>query len=870
MKYNRTVAILALFILSLSMMSCQESGCSSGNCGNDIVYSPECGPSGCTVGDSTAEAIPYSYGDSYMGIPNPSDIAETEEINVPIRVNPPPVVPSRDAEQRIKDFIDKRDYQDSEDIQDAINNPDTKSIEGLDTPAFLSKEIPAKKPEKNELSFPEIDLSLCNAERFSTNSEKWFFSCDLRACEEGIGEDRKKPICDNSPCGKEDANDTCGVSCCEAAYGADKEEANDKTAELCGSLPDYDGESKELAFVGKADEFMKSSQEKIVIYRGYENGRFWCGPCKALEDELDRQGLPYDTVDVPMSGTNPEYEAAKSESNYRYVPLVKFPDGSYLTDPKGSISDRVQQIRDKLRQIQETAPVEKSEPEEKDELSDNVDKNEKGCCRKVQEDMKKEIDSLKKKIPLSSVNKDNCALRYEEFFRGCKEINEMCSKGEFSCQKKAYDKTKGFRETLPKPETTLAIPIEEITVCFDHDIGANKHVILTQMPPEFYGSLPSSYRAFLINSHHPIDEKGDLAYISPEDIQNFVPVEDSVLIGKRELTAEDIARRINDGGKLRYETMDYPGNAEKMVQDSVMKALSKKREDEYYFNAISDNEAIAEYLNNPDNLGKLPEGDVRSFYEGLHQKRMGSVTGRAGIDNLQVSEVPPLRRINGESGSKIMDEIRERLPPGKDVGQADYYMEGENSPSTDTHEGTHGLNSRLRNSEEYRSLYPGRQINAMYLGDGKTLVLPEPNIGISDVRDYLRREGYVQGDRFDSYLVRQQPMWEEQPLYILDELSAYTNGAQTAVELAENGNWNSNVIGTVDGAIEFTHYADGLVETIREKNPEYLQSPEGKKLINYLEWNRERVRDIAMRSMKYPELTSSNTQNYYDSMMATR
>lgn len=74
------------------------------------------------------------------------------------------------------------------------------------------------------------------------------------------------------------------------------------------------------------------------------------------------------------------------------------------------------------------------------------------------------------------------------------------------------------------------------------------------------------------------------------------------------------------------------------------------------------------------------------------------------------------------------------------------------------HEGLHGLHSQIRNGH-------GGRVNAVYLGHGMAVVLPEPT--------GFRTSSVIRGPV--PYLALSY--WENDPLYLLDELAAYTGGA---------------------------------------------------------------------------------------------
>jgi mycoredoxin len=58
----------------------------------------------------------------------------------------------------------------------------------------------------------------------------------------------------------------------------------------------------------------------------------WCGYCHRLMKQMDREGLPYEVVDIEQVPSAAEYVMSVNGGN-QTVPTVVFPDGSALTNP---------------------------------------------------------------------------------------------------------------------------------------------------------------------------------------------------------------------------------------------------------------------------------------------------------------------------------------------------------------------------------------------------------------------------------------------------------------------------------------------------------------------------------------------------------
>lgn len=58
----------------------------------------------------------------------------------------------------------------------------------------------------------------------------------------------------------------------------------------------------------------------------------WCGYCKRLKMQLDREGVPYTEVNIEETPGTAELVAAVNDGNHT-VPTVLYSDGSAATNP---------------------------------------------------------------------------------------------------------------------------------------------------------------------------------------------------------------------------------------------------------------------------------------------------------------------------------------------------------------------------------------------------------------------------------------------------------------------------------------------------------------------------------------------------------
>jgi hypothetical protein len=111
-----------------------------------------------------------------------------------------------------------------------------------------------------------------------------------------------------------------------------------------------------------------------------------------------------------------------------------------------------------------------------------------------------------------------------------------------------------------------------------------------------------------------------------------------------------------------------------------------------------------------------------------------------------------------EPGS--LGDIDSRLPAG--------HIYRDRDKVTWAHETTHGINARIRNEL--------RVANGYYCLYGIAFTLKDnPSFLLRDIANRVDKS--KKWKTYQLYLVQQQKHWNDTPLYVLDELTAYTNGA---------------------------------------------------------------------------------------------
>ena len=133
------------------------------------------------------------------------------------------------------------------------------------------------------------------------------------------------------------------------------------------------------------------------------------------------------------------------------------------------------------------------------------------------------------------------------------------------------------------------------------------------------------------------------------------------------------------------------------------------------------------------------------------------------------------------------------------------------------HETSHGISAHVRNNFNTT----GRNANAFYVMGDQAVVVAEPRILKRQVGAYVP-VGF-RGSRYSLYIAG-QAAWDGQPLYILDEFNAYTNGAAVALNLHKDNLWTYGKQDVLAGLVEFVGYSLALGRAVEANESEYFQT----------------------------------------------
>lgn len=141
------------------------------------------------------------------------------------------------------------------------------------------------------------------------------------------------------------------------------------------------------------------------------------------------------------------------------------------------------------------------------------------------------------------------------------------------------------------------------------------------------------------------------------------------------------------------------------------------------------------------------------------------------------------------------------------------------SRATKAHETAHGIHSELRNF--YRASLK-KNVNGFYALNGRGVIVEEPNIKMNQVNYFVPEN--LRSYRWQTYFVQQKMYWDDVPLYIMDEWSAYVIGGKSCVQDYNKGIYKDGWTDGVSGCLDFSIYTLALCMAIEKNDPEYWKN----------------------------------------------
>lgn len=195
---------------------------------------------------------------------------------------------------------------------------------------------------------------------------------------------------------------------------------------------------------------------------------------------------------------------------------------------------------------------------------------------------------------------------------------------------------------------------------------------------------------------------------------------------------------------------------------------------------------------------------------------------------------PPIK--NYSHSNPVIQDLEQHMPANHQYRDRDL--------TTWAHETTHGLHGRLRN------LGAGTgKVNAFYCLNDYYVIFPEPSVKISDTIPYVPNQ-YKNHRLYNLYMVQQQRYWNNEPLYIMDEWIAYTNGSLVG---------NNERIDSIESMIVFSFYATAMITAVNHLDSDYIKLVE---LKDFMLWQIGRVYKIGEKT-RYSHLLDDLTETYF-------
>ncbi len=119
------------------------------------------------------------------------------------------------------------------------------------------------------------------------------------------------------------------------------------------------------------------------------------------------------------------------------------------------------------------------------------------------------------------------------------------------------------------------------------------------------------------------------------------------------------------------------------------------------------------------------------------------------------------------------------------------------------------------------------------------MVFPEPKFRKSQIASFIPE--ILRGFRYPTY-VTGQTEWDDSPLYLFDEWSAYVNGGATGVEMVEKNLYKNGWTDGVSGCLEFSIYAAALCLALEKYDSEYAAA--NPDFLVFVKWQLKRSKAI--------------------------
>lgn len=215
---------------------------------------------------------------------------------------------------------------------------------------------------------------------------------------------------------------------------------------------------------------------------------------------------------------------------------------------------------------------------------------------------------------------------------------------------------------------------------------------------------------------------------------------------------------------------------------------------------------------------------------------------------------PDQNQRSNKNWGRALTDIARHLPAGAEYDGAYRRFTEDYDLVTAGHEWTHYLNAYLCESGT----------TAYYLMDNKyvSLAIPKKLRGLlPDVPACL------QGNLYKLYFVTARASARFDPLYLLNEWTAYANDVTVALDqLAEGKPLNpffpdATQPYTAGNVLEFTFYGCAVGMAVKRHDPEYYASEAGQKLREFITFNAVRSLEVYSKALKREALNQDDPRN---------
>jgi hypothetical protein len=245
-------------------------------------------------------------------------------------------------------------------------------------------------------------------------------------------------------------------------------------------------------------------------------------------------------------------------------------------------------------------------------------------------------------------------------------------------------------------------------------------------------------------------------------------------------------------------------------------------------------------------------GAAKQFEDASFAKTSVGRSSASGPKDLKT--YPEQNQRSNRNWSPALTDIARHLPAGAEYDGVYRRFTEDYDLVTAGHEWTHYLNACLC---EYET-------TAYYVMGNKYITLPVPKKLRGCLPDIPT---CLQGKLYELYFVKARESARFDPLYLLNEWTAYTNDVTVAVDqLAEGKPLNPFVPGetqpdTAGNVLEFTFYGCAVGMAVKKHDPEYYASEAGQKLREFITFNALRSLDVYGKALRREALNQGDSRN---------